>query len=676
MNEPVRQQQRALAVVLLLAAIGCVDPQGPTEPGPTLPTEVSTSEQQHLPCVVSPPGSGGYVDGLPGSGVTFEAGANPLLGYPMSGLLVADLDNDGCSDLLFPLRVGGVEIYWNDCEPDGFARFSRAEDPLPSFQQLLPAVSAADVNGDGLLDLALAAPENPTLYLNSGDRSFEDHTGAYGLVTPEMFLYGISWADMDRDGDLDMLLLRNEAISTTGAREGDDDDSDPTGPRGAGDDDSAGDCGDNPTAFEFLCDDGVDEDCDGLTDCEDSDDCSLDPSCGPSGDDDDGGGDDDDGAVGDDDSTGDDDDDDDSDPQGDDDTALPNDLDGILANQLWLNEGGLSFRAVEPHGPFELPNLTQHAVWWDLDSDGDLDLFEFNDFGQFANSRIWENLGPDPAGDFQWQEHLEEMGLGILLAPMGALLTDLNGDLQPDLWVSDVNETRMFKNLGGTGPNGDYEWSFVDVGHGVWIDSEEHRWSDISWSVVRVDPDGDGKPEVFISYGWAEGQDYPGAEQFSHIQQPDRLLVNQNDWGEEPWFVSDPDMLPVEPANAIGTAKADLNGDGIGDLVVLNLEGPPTILLGKCTDASRLVIQLDDRTTLNRFGVGARVDVDIGGRVQSQVIGSDGQGSYSFSEPVLFFGTGGAAEVDRITIRWPGPDSPVSELTRNCADCKLIIRRE
>jgi hypothetical protein len=675
MNKPAPRQQRRLALILLLAAIGCVDPQGPTEPGPTLPTEVSISEQEHLACVVSPLGPGGYVDGLPGSGVTFEAGANPLLGYPMSGLLVADLDNDGCSDLLFPVRVGGVEIYWNDCALDGFARFTRAEDSLPSFQRLLPAVSAADVNGDGLLDLALAAPENPTLYLNSGDRSFQDHTDAYGLVTPEMFLYGMSWADMDQDGDLDMLLLRNEDIPITDAREGDDDDSDSTGPRGAGDDDSAEDCGDNPTAFEFLCDDGVDEDCDGLTDCDDTDDCGLDPLCGSGGDDDDSVGDDDDGAADDDDSVGDD-DDDDSGPQGDDDTALPDDLDGILPNELWLNEDGLSFRAVEPHGPFESPNLTQHVVWWDLDSDGDLDLFEFNDFGQFANSRIWENQGPDPAGGFRWQERLDEMGLGILLAPMGAIVTDLNGDLQPDIWVSDVNETRMFKNLGGTGPDGDYQWSFVDVGHGIWVDPEEHRWSDISWSVVRVDPDGDGKPEVFISYGWAEGQDYPGAELFSHIQQPDRLLVNQNEWGEDPWFVSDPAMLPVEPANAIGTAKADLNGDGIGDLVVLNLDGPPTILLGKCTEASRLVIKLDDRTTLNRFGIGARVDVDIGGRVQSQVIGSDGQGSYSFSEPVLFFGTGEATEVDSITVRWPGPASPVSELTRTCANCKLTIRRE
>ena len=99
-------------------------------------------------------------------------------------------------------------------------------------------------------------------------------------------------------------------------------------------------------------------------------------------------------------------------------------------------------------------------------------------------------------------------------------------------------------------------------------------------------------------------------------------------------------------------------------------------MLGKCTEASRLVIKLDDRTTLNRFGIGARVDVDIGGRVQSQVIGSDGQGSYSFSEPVLFFGTGEATEVDSITVRWPGPASPVSELTRTCANCKLTIRRE
>ena len=608
MLKRVPQLRAPLSAVFLLAAAGCVQPDVPPDsPPPNLPVEVSTSAQEHLPCAVSPRGPGGYADGLPNSGVTFESSPHPSLGFSMPGLLVADLDNDGCSDLLFPVPTGGVELYWNECLSDGLVRFAPDQGSLASFQQLLPTVSAADVNGDGLLDLALPAPENPTLYLNMGGRSFEDHTDAYGLTTPLMFQSGISWADIDQDGDLDMLLLRNDSV-TGGEGQGDDDDFDPNGSRGAGDDDSAAD-------------------------------------------------------------------DDDSADQGDE-KPLPSNLDGILANELWLNEDGRSFRAMAPYGPFAQPNLTQHAVWWDLDSDGDLELFEFNDFGEFANSQIWENLGPDSTGNVQWQERLEGMSLGILAAPMGAIVTDLNGDLQPDIWISDVNETRMFKNLGGTLPNGEYEWSFVDVGHGVWIDSEEHRWSDISWSVIRVDPDGDGKPEVFISYGWSDSQEYPGADQVSHIQQPDRVLVNQNDWGDEPWFVSDPSMLPVEPANAIGAATADLNRDGIGDLVVLNLDGPPAILLGKCTESSRLVVKLDDQTTLNRFGIGARVDVDIDGRVQSQVMGSDGQGSYSFSEPVLFFGTGGATEVDRITIRWPGPDSPTSELTQSCANCKLTIRRE
>ncbi|HCP44927.1 MAG TPA: hypothetical protein DIU15_02710, partial [Deltaproteobacteria bacterium] len=61
------------------------------------------------------------------------------------------------------------------------------------------------------------------------------------------------------------------------------------------DDDDAGGC-DSGQSGEFVCDDGCDEDDDGLTDCDDVEDCGADPAC------DDGTGDDDDsGAGGDDD---------------------------------------------------------------------------------------------------------------------------------------------------------------------------------------------------------------------------------------------------------------------------------------------------------------------------------------------------------------------------------------
>jgi len=83
-------------------------------------------------------------------------------------------------------------------------------------------------------------------------------------------------ADNDQDGLYDC-LDPDCAQSTDCSGGGDDDDS-------QGDDDSHGD--DDTAGGESNCSDGIDNDSDGLTDCDDPD-CAQDDACGGSGDDDD-----------------------------------------------------------------------------------------------------------------------------------------------------------------------------------------------------------------------------------------------------------------------------------------------------------------------------------------------------------------------------------------------------
>ncbi|MCW5922000.1 MAG: VCBS repeat-containing protein [Saprospiraceae bacterium] len=131
-----------------------------------------------------------------------------------------DIDNDGDLDLV--IAAGGNEYrgkeeamkqraYLND----GKGNFTRA-DPFPSLFMTASCVLPADFNGDGLMDFFFggrAIPwnygftPNSYLMLNKGNGVFEEVTQqiAPGLQDVGLVKNG-AWADLDGDGDLDLLL--------------------------------------------------------------------------------------------------------------------------------------------------------------------------------------------------------------------------------------------------------------------------------------------------------------------------------------------------------------------------------------------------------------------------------------------------------------------------------------
>ena len=68
-------------------------------------------------------------------------------------------------------------------------------------------VALGDINGDGLCDIYLCSLDGPNhLYLNRGNWKFEEAAKSYGVDCAGKDSTGTSLADLDGDGDLDLIV--------------------------------------------------------------------------------------------------------------------------------------------------------------------------------------------------------------------------------------------------------------------------------------------------------------------------------------------------------------------------------------------------------------------------------------------------------------------------------------
>ncbi|MDQ8186498.1 VCBS repeat-containing protein [Pelagicoccus sp. SDUM812002] len=144
------------------------------------------------------------------------------LGALETGVAVADFDMDGRLDIYSVSKNGPCSLYLQtvDYKFVDIARVAGvAADEMINGKA---GAAAVDINQDGWMDIYLCRYDAPNLlFVNNGDATFEERAAEYGLDINDASVHA-SFADYDRDGDLDCYIVTNIldfSVSPQGSRD-------------------------------------------------------------------------------------------------------------------------------------------------------------------------------------------------------------------------------------------------------------------------------------------------------------------------------------------------------------------------------------------------------------------------------------------------------------------------
>jgi enediyne biosynthesis protein E4 len=529
--------------------------------------------------------------------------------YNGAGIAAGDINNDGLVDLYFASNQNDNKLFLNL----GNFKFkdisAKAEVACPGGWKT--GVSMADINGDGLLDIYVCQVgdyktvqgEN-YLYINNGDMTFTDRTEEYGLKFKGFSTQSVFF-DYDNDGDLDMFLL-NHAIHTPG-------------------------------------------------------------SYGRA---------------------------------------------AIIRYSRDLKTGDRLFEQIEKEGKPYFVNVTERAgilssrigyglgvAAGDVNNDGCIDLYISNDFHE--NDYLYIN---NCDGTFTEKIRIS-MG-HTTKSSMGNDMADFNNDGLLDIFSLDMipeDETILKRSAGEEmmevydlkeqlGYYYQLSRNALQLNRGAGVFSEIAAFSgvyatDWSWVPLFFDADNNGLKDLFITNGIprrpndldylqflednAERINTTGQERISNLalidQMPSDTIANYayKNNGDltftnfaETWGLN-------QKSFSNGCVYVDLDNDGDLDLVVNNLNENCFIYRNNAetlTAHNFLKIKLAG-SEKNRFGIGARVEIWNQGEVQVQQM-MPSRGSMSSVDPTLNFGVGMYEFVDSIRVQWPGHKNEVRKNLR------------
>ena len=272
----------------------------------------------------------------------------------------------------------------------------------------------------------------------------------------------------------------------------------------------------------------------------------------------------------------------------------------------------------------------------DYDDDGFVDIYVANDH---TVNYLWHNEGGKGFTDKGTMSGTAFSQAGEATVSMSVDFADYNGDGLLDLFVSDDKYCSLYENMGNGVFNDKSYTSGIAMPAGQFV----------GWSSSFIDYDNDGDVDIFKTNG-----------ALKHLYgQEDQLFENTGD-GKFIDVSTERGKYFEKELVGRGACFGDYDNDGDIDVYIVNLNDRGVFLRNnKGNKNNWLTLNLIGQTS-NWDGIGSRVKVTSGGKVQTAQKKST-TGYLSQNDPRMHFGLAKNEMVERLEIKWPSGKSQVLE---------------
>ncbi len=297
-----------------------------------------------------------------------------------------------------------------------------------------------------------------------------------------------------------------------------------------------------------------------------------------------------------------------------------------LPNFLYVNNGDGTFTDVAAAQTVDDIGYGFQAAWFDYDRDGDVDLYLSNDRGHlpplFQTNQLWRN------DDGQMTNVSVESGTNVAIFSMGVACGDFDGNGWPDLYCTNIAVDPTPQNP-----------LLLNQGDGTFLEQSDLMGVAnyiTSWGSIFFDYNNDGGMDLYVNNMFEPNTMFDSGLGFPCVELAGPLGVQGND------------------GVSYSSAVADIDGDGDLDLLVNNLDENVELFVNHDGDAGAHLRFNFVGDGPNTWAVGGSIDALVDGKQHFREVLTGTNGYLGQNELTLHVGAGEANVADEVVVQWPG----------------------